>query len=92
MDRPRFLRLLRIAFSAVCGIVCVLLIVFWVRSYSKVENLYVHAWGSNLLVFNSGLGQFAVELLPPRPQNPNWRFIRSGFKTVQTNRTLARAG
>ena len=69
------LRKLRIAFSGMCGIVCVLLIVFWVRSYSKVENLYMHAWGSNLLIFSSGLGQFAVELLPPRPQNPNWRFI-----------------
>ncbi len=33
MDRPRILRLLRIAFSAVCGIVCLLVIVLWVRSY-----------------------------------------------------------
>jgi hypothetical protein len=29
----RFLRYLRIAFSITCGIVCVLLIVLWVRSY-----------------------------------------------------------
>ncbi len=33
MDRPRTLRLLRIAFSAVCGIVCLLLIALSVRSY-----------------------------------------------------------
>ena len=35
------LRIVRIAFSGMCGIVSVLLIVFWVRSYSKVENLYM---------------------------------------------------
>ena len=33
MDRLCILRLLRIAFSAVCGIVCLLLIVLWIRSY-----------------------------------------------------------
>jgi hypothetical protein len=74
MDRPRILRLLRIAFSAVCGIVCVLLIVFWVRSYTSVENLYMHALGSNVVNFSFGLGQLAVLLSPPQPQTPNWRF------------------
>jgi hypothetical protein len=33
MDRPRLIRSLRIAVSAVCGILCLLLIVLWVRSY-----------------------------------------------------------
>jgi hypothetical protein len=33
MDRPRLIRGLRIAVSAVFGILCVLLIVLWVRSY-----------------------------------------------------------
>jgi hypothetical protein len=37
---------LRLAFSAVCGIVCLLLIVLWVRSYGWVEkargNLFNH--------------------------------------------------
>ena len=32
---PRFLRYLRIAFSAVCGIACVLLVVLWIRSYQR---------------------------------------------------------
>ena len=41
---PRFLRYLRIAFSAVCGIACVLLVVLWVRSY----------WRLDVLVKNSG--------------------------------------
>src|SRR5262245_15805338 len=37
MDRPRMLRLLRIMFSAVCGIVCLLLIVMWVGSYWRFD-------------------------------------------------------
>ena len=36
---PRFLRYLRIAFSATCGIACVLLVVLWVRSYWIVDVL-----------------------------------------------------
>ncbi len=35
----RFLRYLRIAFSATCGIACVLLIALWVRSYFRVDDL-----------------------------------------------------
>ena len=38
MDLPRILRLLRIAFSAVCGIICLLLIVLWVRSYRAEDR------------------------------------------------------
>jgi hypothetical protein len=33
MDRPRILRLLRIAFSAVCVICCGLMIILWISSY-----------------------------------------------------------
>jgi hypothetical protein len=40
MDRPRILRNLRIAFSVACGIVCLLLIALWVRSYSQGDYLY----------------------------------------------------
>jgi hypothetical protein len=41
MGRSRILRLLRIAFSAVCGIACVLLMVLWVRSYFRLDSLLV---------------------------------------------------
>jgi hypothetical protein len=34
------LRKLRIAFSAVCGIVCLLLIVLWVRSNSWIDSIH----------------------------------------------------
>ena len=36
---PRYLRYLRIAFSATCLIACVLLIVLWVRSYWTAEGV-----------------------------------------------------
>ena len=39
--RPRltaFLRYLRVAFSVGCGILCVLLIVLWVRSYMGIDG------------------------------------------------------
>jgi hypothetical protein len=44
MDRPRLIRALRIAWSVWWGILCVLLIVLWVRSYrerdfiSRIDN------------------------------------------------------
>jgi hypothetical protein len=39
MTRPRFLRPLRIAVSVVCGILCLALIVLWMRSYSWADEL-----------------------------------------------------
>src|SRR4051794_38294717 len=35
----RFVRYLRLVFSAFCGVACVLLIVLWFRSYSWVEAI-----------------------------------------------------
>jgi hypothetical protein len=40
MNRPRLIRGLRIAWSVVCGVLCVLLIVLWMRSYQHRESLY----------------------------------------------------
>jgi hypothetical protein len=37
MNRPRLFKILRIVFSAVCGVACVLLIALWVRSYRTVD-------------------------------------------------------
>jgi hypothetical protein len=39
MTRSRILRLLRIAVSAVCGILCLALIVLWMRSYSWADEV-----------------------------------------------------
>jgi hypothetical protein len=40
MERVCTLRSLRMAFSAVCGIICMLLIALWVRSYRVDDVLY----------------------------------------------------
>lgn len=48
MDRPRLVRGLRIAWTAVFGILCVLLILLWVRSYWSVDYVdtskALHNW------------------------------------------------
>jgi hypothetical protein len=64
----RILRYLRIAFSATCLIVCVLLIVLWMRSHSKWDRLFYHfpsggtagfsSWDGNIIVgveYSSGV-------------------------------------
>jgi hypothetical protein len=38
MNRHRLIRSIKIAFSAVCGMACVLLCVLWVRSYTALES------------------------------------------------------
>ena len=50
----RFLRYLRIAFSATCLIACVLLIVLWVRSYWLASGLSEHVWTIKELVERAG--------------------------------------
>jgi hypothetical protein len=45
----RSLRYLRIAFSATCGIACVLLIALWVRSYWWLDNVNFSMTGTNAM-------------------------------------------
>jgi hypothetical protein len=58
----RYLRYLRIAFSAFCGLMCVLLVVLWVRSYWRydrfvyVENLRYIGIESNAAAFYFWIG------------------------------------
>ena len=57
MDRPRILRLLRIAFSAVCAICCGLIILLWISSYYVpfrigFPPLRLQSW-KGVLEFNS---------------------------------------
>jgi hypothetical protein len=49
-------RKLRIAWSVVCGIVCVLLIVLWVRSFTSEEWLQGHLIGDQNFVLTSVTG------------------------------------
>jgi hypothetical protein len=57
-------RKLRIAFSAVCGIVCLLLIVLWVRSYSRWDYCVAQLPGPQFCGVGSELGVLAVGANP----------------------------
>ena len=54
MSRPRIVRLLRIAFSAVCGILCLVLIALWGRSYYCADLL------ESKITDTSGIGAFSL--------------------------------
>ena len=62
MNRPRILRLLRIASSVVCGIVSLLLIGLWVRSYWRWDNFHGPLPGDCYTVNNSLQGQLSLGL------------------------------
>ena len=47
---PRFLRYLRIAFSATCVIACVLLIGLWARSYWWLDQVVVYRTGAQTTI------------------------------------------
>ena len=53
-------RKLRIAFSVMCGIACLLLVALWVRSYWVLDSLYGPQVPKNTysrFAFNSGVGE-----------------------------------
>ncbi len=72
----RFLRYLRIAFSATCLIACVLLIVLWVRSYWRMDDISRTGGTSATISLRSDLGRLeastgpAVNLSSP----PSWQY------------------
>src|SRR4051794_31716465 len=78
----RFLRYLRIAFSATCLIACVLLIVLWVRSYWRGEfigrmtpSIFLTRIGSN-----AGSVYFSYQDMGagvPKEFDPGWSYGHS---------------
>ena len=71
MDRPRLIRGLRIAVSAVFGMLCVLLIFLWVRSYSWTDDLWVRVPNSGMATeFVSLGGQVGVVITPSAKRSP----------------------
>jgi hypothetical protein len=73
---PRDLHYLRIAFSAVCGVFCLLLILLWGRSLSAEDRLTGHFSGSNVFRIYSSHGCL-VYYVPGTPGPPNlyaWQF------------------
>jgi hypothetical protein len=71
MNRARILRLLRIAVSVVCLIVCGLFIVLWVRSYGSLDMLHGRIWHGRELRLESQHGQVSAYIGPL--STPSWR-------------------
>jgi hypothetical protein len=75
MDRPRLFRGLRIAVSAVCLIVCVILIALWVRSFWWRDRLEAPWLKSGLINVWSKQGQLACLRVYSTPGH--WRITTS---------------
>jgi hypothetical protein len=60
MDRPRLIRDLRIAVSAVFGVLCVVLLVLWVRSYWKLSTFGEYVTPSHRYHLYSFKGQLVL--------------------------------
>jgi hypothetical protein len=71
--QPIKYRKLRIALSAVCGIVCLLLVVLWVRSYWWADTLKGGVYRPVVLFLHSSNGRIA--LLRVANSNPSWRAL-----------------
>jgi hypothetical protein len=86
MTRTRILRSLRIAFSTGCGIVCLLLIVLWVRSYWKDDGIALIR-SNRLTILGSVHGTLYCYSHPPMRApytDTGWRFGSSQPRSVPT--------
>ena len=73
MNRTRLVRLLRylrIAFSAVCGMACVLLVVLWVRSYFRYDTIGRSSRTGSVQIASSHGVVFIYVAFPPGPPLP----------------------
>jgi hypothetical protein len=62
-------RKLRIAFSVVCGIACLLLIAFWLRGHYRVEQLIAPIGGSEYVFVLSLPNRFGFGVCDESPTN-----------------------
>jgi hypothetical protein len=56
-------RKLRIVFSVAFGMICILLIALWVRSYSRMDQIYGHTSPTKVLHFGSMCGQLTFRYI-----------------------------
>src|SRR3954451_10336249 len=61
-------RKLRIAWSVACGIICLLLVALWVRSYFSFDELTL--WGNGVQSANGRVNFYWNQ----PPESPQWRF------------------
>jgi hypothetical protein len=66
----KLLRYLRIAFTAMCGIACLLLVELWVRSYSYWDELYNPISDKHLITFESASGRASLDLTQSSSGSP----------------------
>src|SRR5262245_61885524 len=78
MERTKLVRGLRIAWSVWWGILCVLLIVLWVRSYRErdfISRIDKNRWQTTL-GSNNGYVYLQHRQFPPRPGGGIWGSAR----------------
>jgi hypothetical protein len=73
MVRPRLIRGLRIAWSVVCGILCVLLIALWVRSTDRFDNAALNVPGFCYAVAWSAYGTLTLGVEYGGMPNAGWQ-------------------
>src|SRR3954451_10077109 len=73
----RYLRYLRIVFSAFCGLACVLVIGLWVRSYWWTYSLHSYEAGADFSFFVEN-GEFGAAYY----RLPIWSHLRLGRQAV----------
>src|SRR5262245_33385774 len=73
MDCPNLIRGLRIAWSVCWGILCVLLVVLWVRSYNQGNYLYWNIVHHRSVIIGSTNGRLLLhtQLFEIGPNNPH---------------------
>jgi hypothetical protein len=71
---PRYLRYLRNAFSAVCGVVCLMLIVLWVHSYWWNDLLFVQS-SRSAIEFTSVRGRFGCTAWDYVPKSGSGKIV-----------------
>ena len=97
-ERGRKLRFrkLQIAWSLACGIVCLLLIVFWVRSHYWVEQVFVPVTRSSFVSVGSMPNRFGVGLTHQSPNGtlstlsmPTMEWLAAMYEETSTPQTDA---
>jgi hypothetical protein len=76
------LRYLRFAFSAFCGVACLLLIVLWLRSFDAATTYYGRVGGTHAVELISQRGFTGLVLFDPSDTPQSYR-ARWGLRTVK---------
>jgi hypothetical protein len=96
-------RKLRIAWSVVCGIACVLIVALWVRSYRALDScqgpthgihvVNIQSFKGHVFVFEGTMGQRLTNALSRYPDisDTGWTVSTASIKQFKLNRELNHA-